>query len=416
MIKEDLCDKLNKLIDRASRYYGVNYNMPMKFSCGNRYELLTETLKEVAPFLKGAYLSTKGEFQKEGLRLKNAVEKAGSKLINFIVEEEIEDSVEFMSKFFNLPEDTRFVIYSDTRLNVVASYFASVKQIPVIFIPSSLCTSDFALSEVKIRDGRHVDVVRLSVSRYVLIDFAYIKNSTASLAYAHLMSGLAQLVEYRINGVISNKPLDKFSYDLMREAVIDGFKIVSISPEERALHLLYNNIRKDLADGFIKNAYSFSSSAKEGYRLLKDYKKNQVFYEFDMSLKVLALLNIYLEKGAVYNVPDYNERSIALNKITGIDQTHFLKNFMLQRALLKKKEGTLQTVIDGLYEEVKSFNQKKAKIFNTYLALGGKKDDFVKSKDYIVALKYSGDTPNKINAMSLLREAGILEVIDEDAF
>ncbi len=416
MIKEEICEKLNKLIDRASRYYGVNYNMPMQFSCGNRHALLTQTLKEIAPYLKGVYITAKGEFEKEGLRIKNAVEKAGSKLINFVVDEEIEDSVEFISKLFNLPEDTRFVIYSDTRLNVAVSYFASIKQIPVIFIPNSLCTNNFALSEVKIRDGRHVDVVRLSVSRYVLIDFANIKTSTASLAYAHLMSGLAELVEYRINGVISNKPLDKFSYDLMREAVVEGFKVVSTPPEERAGELLYNNVRKDLADGFIKNAYSFISSAKEGYGLIKDYKKNQTYYQFDMSLKVLALLNIYLEKGAVYNVPDYNERSITLNKITGIDQTYFLKNFMLQRALLKKKEGTLQTVIDGLYEEVKSFIQKKNKIFNTYLALGGKKDDYVKSKDYIVALKYSGDTPSRINAMSLLREAGILEVIDEDAF
>ena len=416
MLKDELCEKLNKLIDRSARYYGVNYNMPMKFSCGNRFDLLTATINEVAPYLKGAYLTTKLEFEKEGVKINNAVLKAGAKVVNVVIEDEIEDTVEFVSKLFNLPEDTRFIVYSDTRLNLCASYYASIKQIPLIFIPNSLCTANFALSEIKIKNGRRLDVVRLAVSRYILIDFAYIKKSTAHLSYAYLMSGLSDLVDYRINGVISNKPLDKFSYDLMRECVIKGFNIVSTAPEDRAAELLYNNIIKDLADGFIKNAYSFTSSAKAGYTLIKDHKKNQVYYQFDMSLKVLALLNTYLEKGAVYKIPDYNERSIKLSEITGIDQTHFLKNFMLQRALLKKKDGTLEKVAKGLQEEVKSFSEKRSKIYNTYLALGGKKGDFVKSKEFITALKYAGDTPNKINAMSLLREAGILELIDEETF
>ncbi len=416
MEKNDLCVNLNELIDRASRYYGVNYNMPMQFFSGNRFSLLTALLKKIAPCSKGAYLTFASEFKAQGERLINSARLAECKLTNVVMEDNVTEDIETISRLFNLPEDTRFVVYSDTRLNLIASYFASTKQIPLIFIPKSLCTNGFALTEVKIKDGRHLDTVRLTLERYIIIDFAYIKNNGAHLSYAHLMSGLTELVEYRINGVISNKPLDKFSYDLMRDAVIKGFNIVSVNPENRAVELLYQSIRKDLADGFIKNAYSMISSAKEGYKMLKDYNRNKVFYQFDMSLKVLALLNTYLEKGAVYNIPDYNERSVKLNEITGIDQTYFLKNFMLQRALLIKKDGTLQTVATGLQEEVKSFAQKKPKLFNTYLALGGKKDEFVTSKEYITALKYSGDTPDRINAMSLLREAGILELIHEEDF
>jgi hypothetical protein len=93
MLKDELCEKLNKLIDRSARYYGVNYNMPMKFSCGNRFDLLTATINEVAPYLKGAYLTTKLEFEKEGVKINNAVLKAGAKVVNVVIEDEIEDKV-----------------------------------------------------------------------------------------------------------------------------------------------------------------------------------------------------------------------------------------------------------------------------------------------------------------------------------
>ncbi len=416
MENNQVCDYLNKLIDRAFRYYGVNYSMPMRFMEGDRLVNLTNLLKEIAPSSKGVYLTFGNEFKFQGKPTLQAVENAGCKLINLVMPEDIEDSIETIADLFNLPEDTRFAVYSDTRLNVIASYFASVKQIPLIFIPKSLCTNGFACSEIKIKDGRHLDTVRLAVERYILIDFAYIKNREAYLAYAHLMSGLCNLVEYRINGVISNKPMDKFSYDLMRDAVIKTFGIVSVKPEQRGAELLYQSFVKDLADGFIKNAYTFVSSAKEGYRLIKDYKKNEVYYCLDMSLKVMELLNVYLNKGEVYRIPDYNERSELLTKITGIDQTYFLKNFMYQRVLLKKKDGTLERVATVLKDEVESFANKRKKIMNTFLALGGKESPFVKSKEYVTALKYAGDTPDRINAMSLLREAGITELIDEENF
>ena len=409
MANFSLSESLSNLVKDMKSHYKIKYALPLNLYFGERNETLKKVIDLVAPFSTGVFLSTPSTFEKEEKSYRKMLNGKGVKLINYIVDGTYRFTVEGVSGLFALPDNIRFILYSDKSLSPYASYFAHFRKIPVIYIPNSLDFSNAFNNIISIVNGEKLDYVKVKPQREVIIDKEYIGEVGIAHAFADLMSLLPTLTDYRINCNILNIKPDVYAYDHLKECLTEGYKIASMPKKSRAEMFLYYSIKKALIGGNALDAFTFVSAV---YAVESIFSLRDECYEQLRLQSVIDLVNIYsvcFETGSVLQVANLNERAEELAKQTGIDESHFMSNLIYQQAVLTGKTERVEKLKEFLKREFSTASKTGESIYKIYLSLGGKKADSKAFKEIFYTVLRAGDFGRKINGMTIVRESGLTE-------
>lgn len=364
-----------------------------------------------------AFISLQKIFNKISNEFILALSKSQATAINVIVENKNLDDIETFSNLFNLPDDVRAVFCLDSCLFNLAYYYAGVKQIPLIFLATDLLPENLFLSEVVLKNGNKIDKYKLDVKKIVLLDKDLLSNQQdlPSKLYAFNISKLVALYDYRINSAFYNLLVDTNSYQLARQSVLECFNVFASGKDKILDSLYFSHLKLLIANGYTLGALFKVSSINTIAKLIKDKKTQPFEREYYSFFKMVTLYAKYLNSSELFlgQFVDYIDRAKTLAKITGVDATYFISCLSAQMKAFKKNAQKSKAILDKLSAEISSVEKLLPTVKSTYLALKGR--DIFSSIDhtkFIKAIKACGDTSNYVNGVSVLRENGILSLID----
>ena len=382
-------EKLNSLSD-------------IKFFAGEYDVKPAKILSKVAPMGKVAFISFFGTHEKYLKTLIASVLSENIKVISLIMPEPVKYSVEYAAHSFNLPDDVRAVMVIDRSLYEIASYYANVKNIPLIYVPESACVSDTFEKTFYLKNGDRYDKVEGAKTVYAVIDEKIVKKDVEK-GYAFNMARLTTLIDYRVVKT-SDEKLDEAYYSMLK-GVTETYNVLSEEPELRPLFILYNGLTialSDRADGF---SFINSSSERVAARLNYGDSEKKINAELSFSLKLLAIYSAAFGIKKEREVfPEYLSRAEKVKSYLNIGQnvadTDLLKNIKATKKDLKKAVRAMNA-LEGEAQEL--FSHERT-VKSTFYALGGKAST-VDTK----AIKYAGDTFFGVNVMSFLRNLGVTD-------
>ncbi|MDY6368067.1 MAG: hypothetical protein SPL13_06100 [Clostridia bacterium] len=362
-------------------------------------ETLTEIIKKVAPSGKVAFVTTEKNHDEYGKLITSTLAKVNSKTVSIIMPTPVNNTVEYFGALFNLPDDVRAVVVTEGALFRAASYFANVKELPLIFVPVSANLSGTLEKEFFVRNGKTLDLVKGAETMYVVIDESLLSGKIAD-AYAFNMAKLTTLIDYR---AVRGKSADARAYFIAMEGVQGSYTVTKEPIKNRPLCLLYNGLKIAIGgriDSFINKSSVFAAAC-----LLTGGASPLPKHELFCALKLLELFNESFKiKGMAEVMPDYISRAEKVAETLNVDERQTAEELLKQRTTLKNSIRFIP-ILNSLKEETCELVSHSKSITGTYFSLSGDKKPIVTA----TALKYSGDTPIGLNTMSVLRELGITD-------
>ena len=375
------------------------------FICGDFTQKLGEVLKNKAPACKVAFIATSDVHLKYVERILPAAVSVNSKVISFIMPTPVADTAEYFAAPFNLPNEVRAVLVLDNGLYNLASYFAKVRGIPLIYAPVSACVSGALSRFIYVKNGERYDRVEGTSDITVIVDENLVNGDLAE-AYAFNMSRLCTLIDYRVTRAFTGEKTDAAAYFLLLEGVTGTYAIFSERIEDRALCLLFNGLKIALADNSPNFSFINKSSEKVA-AMLKENKtavspENELFF----ALKILQAYGKAFKTEEVLSVnPNLLARAEYVAEKLKIEQAVADQELINQSEKLCLSIDKAAPIMKKLIPEVEDLCKNIGAIISAYLALGGEP----KTKKTATEIKYCGDTPFGVNAFSLLRELGITD-------
>ncbi len=411
--------KDNKSIDQLNNVYNTLFceekeQYFSKFYGGNYIENLRNAISKEAPSSQIAFIAKKQTYLKFIKPLTDAINSLSGKIAGLIIEDGFL-SVDALSEIFNLPDDVRLAVTFDAELFESLAYYCNFKGIPLVLIPQNTITKGILSTQLYIKNGKKSDKIKISVKRYILLDFDLIKSGANTLAssYAEIMSNLAAFTDYRIYGAATGEKLNKAAYNLARSAVYDEFDIFSKKPEERAISTVKNGIFIEMAASLTDGKFIGSSVPQILSYFIKDkIYKNLAAIKLSAAFETFYLYNLLTEQGFFNVLPiiNYNSRAEKVADFLDISEEVTVNNLLSQINSIKPNLKKAEEVFYKLKSETAALLKLKTGVLSAYSALGGEivKEAFDK-KEVFSKLKYAGDTPFGINGLSVLRDAGLLE-------
>ena len=396
-VREEI-QKINETLDKSFR------NNKCKFAVGEYETCLKDAINKHAPYSKCAFICNKQTYTQHFSSIEKAIKDQGGKLISFI-KENSQLSVDNACELFNLPEDVRAVIVMDNELFDITSYYANVKGIPVIEIVKSVALSNIMSPVLYVKNEKVFDRITITAKKIIIIDEKLISDEQMANAYADIMSKLSAFCDYRINGIVWGKALNKTAYDLARNAVTSEYALFNQPKEKRLTFTLINGIKLHTAN-YLSNGELFNSS---GAYVVGKYLGNEV--ELYASKCLLGVYDtcINFDYSNLLSIPDYYGRAVSVSNYLNSDVEQIIEYTNKVLKVLRPSLIRANVVLKNLWAEVNSLNKLTSTVQNTYQALGGK----ILSKDQklqiISAIRFCGDSFYGVNAMTVLRENGITD-------
>ncbi len=393
--------------------YSDKEKFNIEFYQGNLIENVTKLTTKIAPFSKVALVCYEDTFSSFIKPLADKLKKCGIKPIAMLFKYGSDDTVKSASQLFSFPEDVRAIITVDAGLYRICSYFASVKQIPIICGLNEFDTHGICDNLICLKNGDKIDKINLDVKRYVIIDdFLFDKNDGAYNAYANVMSRTVSLIDYRMRHANNGTTPSSYLFDYFKDAVTETFNFDGISQKERAVLFLKNSLTVELINALSHGEFTFSSAETVVLRLLNGFKSS---FDYGLllyvSVKILGIYDVYFncKASSLLTFTDYNEYIDVLCREFKLSETQLLDGLQEQLIYIKKGKSRSEGAKFKLKKEVSVLNKLGVKTLERFKMLGGSInviDDRLKT-----ALKHCGDTFYGINTMSLAREAGVTEFI-----
>ncbi len=393
--------ELNKLLIKWEKKTGkVN---PVRLYLGEaNYRTLGDVMRAVAPFRKVALLFSKEGYDRLGKATIRAIESVGCRVVTMVGESTALDT-DSIGRYFTLPEDVRAVVVFETGYIPVATYFCSVKNIPLVFNCDKIFMSELFPCSLRIKNGDKIDVVSVDCPRYVIFDRA-IENTDidAPEIYAFNTATAVALTDYSIRSALGLDEFNPLAYNLSKEAVTGAYKIMK--DKEIRPSLLSLAIKNVIAN-YMTGGKLFSGSAVYTACSLSGGGSIAEILSRILGVYYLAFCGEY-DHNMFY--PDYNDRVSRLSEF-GFSETETLNWITYQLSVLEGKEKEVLEKVSSIKGMLKSQNGAMSTIRNTYIALGGKKQAEIDKINLAVSL--CGDVPNVFNGMTLAREKGFAELV-----
>ncbi|MBE7086855.1 MAG: hypothetical protein E7369_00965 [Clostridiales bacterium] len=402
-IKEsNLINKLNQL----STDYASKKNLPkVKFYGGIYTEILQNIITAYYPYSKVCLLASERTYLKYGKNFSGAVKGAGGRFVGITLDVLGLSDIDDVAPLFNLPDDVRIIAVCDKELLGVATYFATIRSLTVIYVPFTLDLSVVYSPKFNLKNGDVVDRVKLSAEKIVILDNNLIDAKTIPSTYSLVISGLVSLADYRIYTTANKIKPDKDCYLLAKTCVNKAYGVIKEKPSDRAGVLMEASCGFGIANAVTGGTLNDFSAVEQACRLIKS--ENRIL----LSEKILGLYSVGFssDKDLLFT-HDYLKRCEHVSDKTGYNLSQIASGLESQSRTYKKYEGGLKSVCEKIGVESKENLKLFASIKNTYSKLGGK-DSAANSEDIKNAVYYSGDTPFYSNGLSCLREIGVLENI-----
>ena len=374
----------------------------VKFYQGTAFDELKSLVKTLCPHGKVAFITTLKSNLSFCTKIAKTLKSVNASLCTFVLEDSAL-STKNLSQLFSMPDDVRLVLTMDVELVGHAVYFANLKSLPVVVIPSSLTLKGVLDNVLYVRTDEKVDRVQVKVDRHVVIDKEMMGDDLYK-PFAYSMSKLVSLIDYRISRTLLSLAPVKKAFDMVKNSVLSTQNVTKLDRESQKDVLIYNAFEIEIASMLSKGEITCFSAENvaldiEGER----YNDTLALY---LALKIIKIYDLAfscdLNFTALTNV---NAISTDLQEKTGIRDEYYLKNILLQVKSIDKKGDEIKALLTSLVPEIKSFIKFSKKIEETFVSLGGVMDDV----DTSFSLSHAGDNFVGANGMTLLREAGLIK-------
>ncbi len=353
-----------------------------------------------APYAKVAVASLNDSFSKIGKELTDFLKANGLKPISFVYSLPLKNTIESVAGFFEYPEDTRLIIVTDDCLLDFAKYFATVKNIPVVFLPTCPSFRGVFSSSVFINTDGNLDCISVKKNTLALIDFS-IMGGGLSECFQRAFSRFISVFDYAVDRALrQKKPSEKLlsvykglfkSFDFSN---LTADSVVGFCLKTEAVISLFGEANNFGADEFC----------------LKLLKKEPSGFSLAVSLLLAKIYAIVGVKSCTrFELEDYCSRAEKVSKILELDFSVILSNLNSQ---VENFSDNNEYAISSFIKFSESFGEFyiiEEKIKKAYVSLGGNPDFEKKNAKAIKKIfKNLGDTPFLSGGCAVLRELGLL--------
>ena len=390
-------EKLNNLdCDKIAQFYYAK-----------TVDNIAKLVSNVAPCAKLAVFTMQNS-AKKCVEITDAMKKFQLKPITVVLEDG-DLSTESVAGLFNIAEDVRGVVVTDYQLFDLASYFATVRNIPLVNLVYEFYPKRLLSNRVYIKNFGKLDAFGISVKRHVVfVEKKALSEFELSNAYAYVVSKMVSLIDYRIRCILEHQEIDKKAYLIAREAIVSAL-VLTLNDKIASEKLLIYCMMLEVADNMTEGKLLTLSAPS-----IAQYLTSGSFCA-DSGIELLAqcvLLELYdkcfsIDFSKATLSPDYLDRAEVLSRLTCFNEKEILKGLQRQVSTFNCKGKKISGLKQLLKEEIANTAKLSLKIMNRYFELGGKSD--YDTADIAMAVKLSGDTPLSINGMSLVRESAITE-------
>ncbi len=413
MSATDLVQKLNNTVSKlraeTEQKYGKN-DLSITFACGNFNSDLIKFITDIAPSGKVFILCTRESYDKYGKHVAIGLSAINREYVDVIMSGENLYSVDRISGIFNVGDDARVVLTFDYALYGVVSYFASIRNLPCVCAVDSLAVKNILSPTVELINGDVVDKVKVDCQKFVYIN-EQLNQANKAVAYAHVLSNVSGLIDYRIARALSKQDFSKQAYVVARESVYSAYAVMKHSLEQQAEQLLYCSLALELANAYSNGLIYGVSACECASKLISDNSSSEIEKNFFTSL---ALIQIYhamfsVDRINVLEYPDALSRVEEICKVYPLSKESLIKGLIEQGAMIKRHKPELKEITQKVKTELGALAKCVPVMRQTYYALGGQSK--VLPEDLKIAVKYSGDLTEHVNGVSVLREWGVTELL-----
>ena len=406
-----LVKELSQISQNCEKDYTLLKKYPVRFYDGDFIEKTLSLCKHLTPLSKVVIFSTTNSFSCFGEELNVRLRGQQNQTVNFIIEEKQKVDIAFIQKVINFSDDVRALIVTDSSLIKLAEYVCSIKNIILILRLDKFLSDGILSNRVHVKNGEITDFVKVSVSRYVIIDLDKIsKDENRAGCYAQIMSRTISLLDYRIKTCFKDFEPNVFAYDLVKQTILDLFNVFKYNYAKQSEVLICGLLKIELAN-LLTNGEIDDFSAISGF--------NYLYGNFEATIDAVGVLLGLYEVGysdiydKILNIVDYNEINLELKSKSYSGETELLKSLLNRSKDFTKNKKEISAISNLLVPEIKGLKPSFKKMEKTFVALGGKKLSEVDkiSKEFTFAIRHCGDLPFGFNGMSLLSEKGITELI-----
>jgi len=215
---------------------------------GDFFKNVKEILKKDIPFSKVVVITKTKSFEKFGNKLLEELKENGNIPLSLVLDN-LDNSVEKISSLFCLPEDIRCVISFDIELIDALSYFAEIKNIPLIFIPTSLNLKGLFSNRVAIKVGEKEDKIKITAKKYLIIDEKIIETNFVEV-YVNALSNLVGIVDLRVNDIIFSKKSCENALLMLKNST---FEIIKSLSKKRVVKLIEEQLKIEIVNNFLND-------------------------------------------------------------------------------------------------------------------------------------------------------------------
>ena len=406
---------MNKLdvIKQISNIYTAeiskNSGTDIAFFLGDMFYDAVKLVANATPNAKIALFFYKEEYNSFGKEVYDSFKKMELKPLCVIIPSNFNASVNSYKKMFSLAEDIRFAVGFNCKIMHAVRYFSTIRSIECACVLDKISDLSFLSNQTILYLKEKHDFFYYSGKVNVVLSDKVFDNINAHTYFAELSCNLLTLFDYRIYCKVHRKSFNKKAYSFLLGALNQSSTVFAHTEKEQSCILVKNLFEIELANILSNGIMRFSSSIYS----LKLILKNEIT-DFDKItfIKYASFLYESLFSNKYNDImcsPDYNARAELISNMIGGQPEKYLTAIKTQIDNLNLVSLGLTEVYNTLYPEI----QKVKKLYNTvlsvYFALEGADE---KSEGLKRAVLYSGDLLPYVNGMSLLRESGILEMLN----
>lgn len=372
----------------------------VKFYCGEYSSCLNSVIKQNVPYGKIGFIALESSHLAHAKKVLAALTNVGSKLISLVLKEVPKNKIEDFSKAFALPEDVRAVITFDRELCALCSYFATVKKLPFIYIPNSVCVSNCFDRLSFIKNGDATDCFLISNDFHVIIDSDLIENGLdEACAYAAVVSKISALADYRLYCALKNKNINLKALAFAKKSINRVFDIFNVKPQDRKKELFTCGIKCELANTLSGGEINARDSSDIVAETIADRKSDFFGVKLFASLKILRLYAVIFElKKPLCNFPETLKSVNEVALFNGENAAVLAEKISLSITETYGNLSCATRVAQSMQKAIKENLRAENGIKNTYLSLNGFDGAFkIHSEIFWNAFKAASFNPRSIN-------------------
>lgn len=378
---------------------------------GNVFQTIASVINEKAPFSRVAVLYTEQTFKSYQKELSDAIKAKGGKVFNLVVEPTDILTLKNCANTLIVPEDVRAYLTLDNSLIDLVKYVATVKNVIAIYGDVYHNPNGVLDNKCFVKNGSINDEFFFDAPVYMAVDTKNVNLTSPAKSYIHIASYLPALTDYRVYSLVKGKACNGDSYSLLKKAVSEAYKILSVKKEERDEVLyktnLYAEVGAYLSGGVVKDVSGVNGASK--YYLLTNGKNADAYTTLQILIHVLKIYAVGLKNSSEFlGVSNYVANVNDLASKCKIKEDVLIKMTDEHLKSVIKNGETAQKIIDSLSQEIILQTNTLKTIEKTFFNLGGKAHKAGKINSFIK----NGALFSLYGTLGFLFEKGILDLLD----